>query len=90
MEKTIRKVKAPKVGIEPLEPANLSIIKAMEKICEKDTFTGTRDKAILLTLMDTGARAGELVAMSLNDLDITGAILIKQGKGNRISREKEP
>jgi len=72
----IRKVKAPKVGVEPLEPANFQNIKAMLNTCERDTLTGTRDRAILLALMDTDARAGELVAMRLEDLDITGAILI--------------
>ena len=79
----IRKVKAPKVGVEPLEPANFDNIKAMLKTCERDTLTGTRDRAILLALMDTGARAGELVGMSLIDLDLTGAILIRQGKGKK-------
>ncbi len=79
----IRKVKAPKVGIEPLEPANFDNIKAMLKTCDLSSFTGSRGRAILLALMDTGARAGELVAMSLADLDITGAILIKQGKGKK-------
>ncbi len=79
----IRKVKAPKAGIEPLEPANLNNIKDMLTTCERSTFTGTRDRAILLALMDTGARAGELVAMRLEDLDLTGAILIRQGKGKK-------
>ncbi|MFC1997274.1 tyrosine-type recombinase/integrase [Chloroflexota bacterium] len=90
----IRKVKAPKLGIEPLEPANFNNIKAVLKTCEREKFAATRDKAIILALMDTGARAGELVAMSLEDLDITGAILIRQGKGkgasDRVSWEKEP
>lgn len=73
----IHRVKAPKLRVEPLEPANFKNIKAMLKTCKRDIFAGTRDKAILLALLDTGTRAGELVAMNLEDLDITGAILIR-------------
>lgn len=79
----IDKVKSPKVGVEPLEPVSFDVVKAMLSVCDTRTFTGDRDRAILLTLLDTGARAGELTAMNPDDLDITGAILIRQGKGKK-------
>ena len=79
----IRKVKAPKVPIEPLDPISLEDVKAMEDACDK-SFLGCRDKAILLTLIDTGARAAELLAMDLIDVDlVTGFVLIRQGKGHK-------
>jgi integrase/recombinase XerC len=79
----IRKVKTPKVDLEPLEPADIQDVKALMATCKKHTFTGDRDKAIMLTLLDTGVRAGELLSMDLGDLDVTGAILVRRGKGGK-------
>ena len=80
----IKKVKAPRVAIEPLEPADLDVIRDMIDTCEKDEFRGNRDKAILLALLDTGARAQEFLDINLSDLNpIIGEILIRQGKGRK-------
>jgi len=64
----IRKAKPPKLSIEPLKPANLADIKAMITTCDK-TFTGRRDKAILLALLDTVARAKELIEMKVDNFN---------------------
>lgn len=78
------KVKAPKVAVEPLEPAGLEVISAMLQTCQRDKFTGARDYAALLALMDTGARASEFCAMDLGDFNsVTGAILVRAGKGGK-------
>jgi site-specific recombinase XerD len=80
----IRKVKAPKVPIEPLEPVSHETIVSMVKICDRGTFTGDRDAAILLCLLDTGARASEFLDIELKDLNqASGAILIRKGKGSK-------
>jgi integrase/recombinase XerD len=72
------------LAIEPLEPVALETVKALINVCPLDTFTGIRDRAIFLALLDTGARAAEFCAMNLADLDqVTGAILIRQGKGRK-------
>lgn len=43
-----------------------------------------RDKAIVLTLLDTGLRASELCALTLNDLDFdTGTVTVQLGKGQK-------
>jgi integrase/recombinase XerD len=79
----IRKVRAPKVKVEPLEPAEISDIRAMISTC-KDDIIAVRDKAILLGLIDTGARASEFLAINLDDINqATGAILIRNGKGGK-------
>jgi site-specific recombinase XerD len=79
----IRKVKPPRLNIEPLDPANLIDISKMLNTCISD-FYGERDKAILLALMDTGARASELCDMNLQDYNqVMGEILIRQGKGRK-------
>jgi site-specific recombinase XerD len=79
----ISKVKAPKIPIETLEPVDLEVVAAMVGTCEKGTFCGERDRAIFLCLLDTGVRAKELLDMDLGDVEITGSILIRQGKGGK-------
>lgn len=79
----IRKVKPPKVPIEPLDAISLVEIGALEATCDR-SFLGCRDRAILLALLDTGARAQEFLDVDLADLDlITGAVLIRKGKGRK-------
>jgi site-specific recombinase XerD len=73
----IRKVKEPKIGIEPLEPVPLDTVKALINVCAKDNFNGIRDKAIFMCLLDTGARASEFLNINLVDINpYTGEILI--------------
>jgi len=80
----IRKVKAPKVPIEPIEPVSIETVSKMIKVCERGTFTGDRDTAILLCLLDTGARATEFLDINIEDVNQTcGDILIRQGKGSK-------
>ena len=44
----------------------------------------TRDKAILLTLLDTGLREGELCALRVGDVDMkTGKIRIRPGEAGK-------
>jgi integrase/recombinase XerD len=80
----IKRVPPPKVPQEQLAPVELSTVQKLTDQCEKGTFTGTRDKAIFLVLLDTGARAHEFLAVDLAEIDfIRGSILIKRGKGGK-------
>ena len=80
----IHKIKAPKVPIEPLEPVSHETIASMVRTCARGTFTGDRDASILLCLLDTGARANELLNIDLEDLNqVLGTILIRKGKGGK-------
>lgn len=77
------KVKAPKVAIEPLQPAELADVERLIKACGADVL-GLRDKAVFLALLDTGARASEFLSIDLEDIDLAnGAVLIRQGKGRK-------
>lgn len=79
----MHKVKAPKVAVEPLDPVSPEIVQALLKTC-KDDFTGRRDKALILFLLDSGTRAAECLAVNLEDVDLmAGAVLIRQGKGRK-------
>ncbi len=80
----IVKVAAPRLHQEPLEPVSLSDLKAMLATCERRTFAGDRDRAMLLCLLDTGCRASEFVALDVRDLNLsTGAVIIRKGKGGK-------
>ena len=80
----LKKIRPPKVDIEPLEPVPLEHVRAMLDTCERGKFTGARDAAILLFLLDTGVRAGELLALDRQDADIlTGEVLIRKSKSRK-------
>ena len=80
----ISKVKTPKVPREPIKGISLDDFRKMLRTCRLGHFTGERDRAILLTLLDTGARASELLDIDLRDINLaTGEITIKQGKGSK-------
>lgn len=80
----IKKVRAPKVPEEILEPVKPNEALKLLSVCDTKSFLGLRDCAIILTLMDTGVRASELVSMTRKDLDLSnGKIVIRKGKGNK-------
>lgn len=54
--------------------------------CDCSTPTGQRDYAILLLLARLGLRGGEVIAMSLDDLDWESGEIIVRGKGQRLAR----
>jgi integrase/recombinase XerD len=80
----IRKVKAPKLTIEPLQPVPLEIVEKLIATCSGRSFNQIRDRTIMLFLLDTGVRASELCAVDLEDVEIkTGTVTIKKGKGRK-------
>jgi len=80
----IKKIKSHKVPLEPLDPVDLQDISKMIDTCNRGSITGDRDKAILLCLLDTGARAQEFLDMNLEDINLfTGETLSgKEKAGN--------
>jgi site-specific recombinase XerD len=79
----VRKVKPPKVTHEIIKGVPTEDIKAMLETCG-DNFTGVRDRALLLCLLDTGARAAEFMALNISDVDfVGGAVDIRKGKGGK-------
>jgi integrase/recombinase XerD len=78
----IRKVKIANNSIAPLAEIPLDDIqKLVDKCSGKNEL---RDIAILKTLVDTGARATELISLNLADVNLTtGQVNILHGKGNK-------
>lgn len=80
----ILKVKGPKLPQEVLEPVSIEDVNRLLDTCRGHTFRDLRDRAIFLTLLDTGLRASELVSTDYDDYDqITGEMIIRNGKGRK-------
>lgn len=80
----IRKIKAPKVPNTLLEPASIDSISKLVKTCSTNNFLDARDKALLMFLLDTGARAREVISIDLSDVNkISGEVKIRKGKGSK-------
>jgi len=69
----------------PGEPGQLAGLLAS---CDQDTAAGRRDFAILTLLARLGLRAGEVAALTLDDLDWRAGEITVRGKGSR--RERLP
>lgn len=54
--------------------------------CDLATPAGKRDHAILLLLARLGLRAGEVAALTLDDIDWEGGDIIISGKGGKLAR----
>ena len=82
----------------PVEPFKKEEVELLIKACDfceeavtdrrrkfiMQRSTGKRDKAILLTLLDSGLRAGELCALRISDVDMkTGRVQIRSGEAGR-------
>ncbi len=72
--------KTPKKMVEPLTTVEIEqLIGAQNPL----TAIGSRDIAILITLLDTGLRCSELYALRLQDAHIEEGYLKVVGKGNK-------
>lgn len=57
---------------------------ALLRSCDRRTAVGRRDYAVILSLLRLGLRAGEVAALSLEDLDWRAGQMLVHGKGGRI------
>ncbi|PLT32553.1 integrase [Bacillus sp. V5-8f] len=74
LHKKIKTVKAPIDNVESLTPMEL---KQIFSVIDEDWYTGFRDKVLLLVMLDSMARIGELVKATRNNVDLKhGAIYL--------------
>lgn len=77
-------VKAPKLDVPVITPLTDEQLGDLLKACAGTEFRDRRDEAILRIMIETGARAGEIVSMRLQDVDIhSGRAIVVRGKGGR-------
>ena len=58
--------------------------------CDRTTAIGKRDYALLLLLARLGLRAGEVVALTLDDFDWQAGLVTVRGKGKRVAQMPLP
>jgi site-specific recombinase XerD len=79
----IDKVKAPPLPEKLLPPVELDTVQALLRANEQipNEARRARNKAVLLTLLDSGVRAGELCGFDMGDLDeATGTLTVRRSK----------
>lgn len=78
------KMRAPTVPESPVPIVSAADFKKLLKTASGKDFTSRRDTAVLLMLYDTGMRAGELIGLTLEDVDLRGRLAYVTGKGDRL------
>lgn len=71
----------PRVPNKLIHPFTLDQIIDLLSLCDENTFTGARNKAIVLTFLDTGLRLSELANIQLADIDFDAGLIRVMGKG---------
>ena len=78
------RMKPPRLPEAPPPVLRESELKRLLTVCGVDkSFAGRRDEAILTVFMDTGCRRGELLGLTLDDVDMDAGTLRVVGKGSR-------
>lgn len=84
---TIEDISIVKVAdIKKHAPKAMNKLERNKLIRDIDRTGNKRDYAILMTLLMTGIRVSELVALDLSDIDVSdrkGSLVIRSGKGNK-------
>lgn len=80
----MERMKPPRLPEAPPDVLRDAELRRLLDVCERDrTFAGRRDEAILRVFMDTGARRGEVLGLSIDDVDLDRGLLTVTGKGSR-------
>lgn len=84
-------LKAPKLDTKVIEPLTDDELKALLKACvpakgasRSEALRDRRDEAIIRLMLETGARAGEVAVMAVDDVDRqAGVAIVRRGKGGK-------
>lgn len=84
-------IKSPKLDEGVIEPLSDDDLRALIKACQpprgaepKVALRYRRDEAMIRLMFETGMRAGEVVALTVEDLDLAeGVAIVRRGKGGR-------
>ena len=71
-------VRMPRVEQKRMEVLSREDVRRIIKVC------GPRDRALVLSLIDSGLRRGEALSLDWDDVDLrTGAVHVRRGKGGK-------
>ncbi|HSJ44829.1 MAG TPA: tyrosine-type recombinase/integrase [Euzebyales bacterium] len=78
------KVKPPKLDTAVVDELTDDQLRALIKACAGKSLSCKRDEAIVRFMCETGARAGEVINMTVHDVDLSrGLAVIRRGKGGK-------
>ncbi len=69
------KIKLLKTPVDKVQPMANSDIKRLLDTCDFTTYTGFRDFCVIILILDTGIRVGELVQLVIDDVDIKNCFI---------------
>jgi site-specific recombinase XerD len=79
----MRRMKRPMVPDKPVRSCPEDGLKRLFRACAGNSFEARRDTALIMLLLDTGARRAEMVGLKLSDVDLDLDVLLVLGKGRR-------
>lgn len=82
-ETPLRNIPPPAIPENPPPVLKEAQVRSLLKVCSGPTFEDRRDLAIVSVLLDAGLRLGELIGMTLSDVDLETRTITVLGKGRR-------
>jgi site-specific recombinase XerD len=77
-------MRPPKIDAKLYHPLTDDQVRALIAACQGPAMFDRRDEALIRLMVETGARAGEVAAMQLSDVNLpAGTALIRRGKGGK-------
>jgi site-specific recombinase XerD len=77
------RLRPPIVPDKPVPIVPTDALKRLFAVCAGGSFEARRDTALLMLLLDTGARRAEMTGLTLDDVDLDLDVLVVLGKGRR-------
>jgi site-specific recombinase XerD len=83
----LARLRPPKLDAKAIHPLSDDQLRALLAACKGPDLRDKRDEAIIRLMTETGARAGEVLALQVADIDLAaGTAVIRHGKGGKARR----
>jgi len=79
----LKNLKLPKATVRIMEPLTPEEIKKIVSSIDRRSYSGERNRAVLVTLLDSGLRASELAGITLSNLNLKDGYIRTTGKGDK-------
>jgi site-specific recombinase XerD len=79
----LKNLKLPKAAIRIMEPLTSQEIKKVMNSIDRRSYSGERNRVVLVTLLDSGLRASELAGITLSNLNLKDGYIRITGKGDK-------
>jgi len=82
-ENRLQNLKLPKAASKVMEPLTPQEIKKVVSSINRNLYSGERNHAVLVTLLDSGLRASEAAGITLDNLNLKDGYIKITGKGDK-------